>query len=89
MLLGSHSGGPGEGDKGSGGEDGGPGEGVWGPGEGEYIQPVEEDHPDWEDGGSSLSPDILLQSNLLGPPTKLQDSSLDSSGSCSGVWGNG
>ena len=46
--LGSHGGEPGEGDEGPGGR----------PGEGEYIQPVEEDHQDWEDGGFSLSPDI-------------------------------
>ena len=30
------------------------GGGVGGPGEVEYIQPVEEDHQDWEDGGASL-----------------------------------
>ena len=78
--IGSHGGEPGEGDEGPGGR----------PGEGEYIQPVEEDHPDWEDDGFSLGSDILLQSNLLGPPTQLQDSSLDRSGSCSGgVWGKG
>ena len=63
------------------------GGGVGGPGEGEYIQSVEEDHKDWEDGGSSLRSVIPLQSNLCGPPTQLPDSSLDWSGS--GVCGKG
>ena len=57
------------------------GGGDGGPGEGEYIQPVEEDHPEWGVGGSSLISDIPLQSNLLGPPAQLLDSSLDFSGS--------
>ena len=49
------------------------GGGVGDPGEGEYIQSVEEDHQDWEDGGSSLRSVIPLQSNLLGhPATGLQ-----------------
>ena len=63
------------------------GGGDGGPGEGEYLQPVEEDHPDWEEGGSSLNSVMPLQSNLLGPPTQLLDSSLDCSGS--GVRGKG
>jgi len=70
-----------------GGGDGGPGKGDGGPGEGEYIQPGEGEHQDWEDGGSSQISVISLQSNLLGPPTQLLDSSLDWSGS--GVCGNG
>ena len=57
------------------------------PGEGEYIQPVEEEHQGWEDGGFSLTSVIPLQSNLLGPPTQQLDSSLDCSGS--GVHGKG
>ena len=63
------------------------GGGDGGPGEGEYIQPGEEEHKDWEDGGSSLTLQCLLQSNLLGPPTQLLDSSIDWSGS--GVCGKG
>ena len=62
------------------------GGGDGGPGEGEYIQPVEE-HQDWDGGGSSLTSVIPLQSNFLGPPTQLLDSSLDWSGS--GVRGKG
>ena len=50
------------------------GGGDGGPGEGEYLQPVEEDHPDWDEGGSSLNSVMPLQSNLLGPPTQLLDS---------------
>ena len=38
------------------------GGGVGDPGEGEYIQSVEEDHQDWEDGVSSLRSVIPLQS---------------------------
>ena len=57
------------------------GGGVGEPGEGEYIQSVEEDHQEWEDGGSSLRSVIPLQSNLCGPPTQLPNSSLDWSGS--------
>ena len=63
------------------------GGGVGGSGEGEYIQSVEEDHQDWENGGSSLRSVIPLQSNLCGPPTQLPNSSLDWSGS--GVCGPG
>ena len=51
------------------------------PGEGEYIQSVEEEHRGWEAGGFSLTSVIPLQSNLLGPPAQLLDSSLDFSGS--------
>ena len=61
------------------------GEGEGGPGEGEYIQPVEEEHQDWGDGGYSLWSVIPLQSNLLGPPQPL-DSSIDWSGSGVCVW---
>ena len=61
------------------------GGGDGGPGEGEYIQPVGEDHPEWEDEGSCLTSVISLQSNLLGPASQRLDSSLDLSGS--GVCG--
>ena len=58
------------------------GGGDGGPGEGEYIQPGEEEHQDWGDGGSSLTSVIPL---LGTPPAQLPDSSLDWSGS--GVYG--
>ena len=61
------------------------GGGDGGPGEGEYIQPGEEEHQDWGEGVSSLTSFIPLQSNLLGTPAQLLDSSLDWSGS--GVHG--
>lgn len=63
------------------------GGGDGGPGEGEYIQPVEEEHQDREDGTSLQRSVIPLQSNLLGPPAQLLDSSTDLSGS--GVSGKG
>ena len=56
------------------------GGGDGGPGEGEYIQPGEEEHQDLGEGWSSLTSDILLQSNCLGT-AQLLDSSLDWSGS--------
>ena len=56
------------------------GGGDGGPGEGEYIQPVGEDHPEWEDGGSCLTSVISLQYNLLGPATQPLDSSVGRDG---------
>ena len=72
MLLDNHE---------AGGETGG----VGGTGDGEDIQPVEEEHKVCAGGRYSLKSVMPLQSNLRGPPTQLPDSSVDCSGS--GVCG--